>query len=186
MLNPEDRSAIEGLFARLREVEQRTEPRDPEAEALIRELISRQPGAPYSMAQTILVQEQALRAAEQRIKELEAQLERRPGDVFGGLFGSGRSARRPQPQRDERGPWERQDRYGGGGFLAGAAQTALGVTGGLLLGSAIGSLLGAGAANAAEPPPEPEPDQGADTGDAGNEGGGDFGDGGGFDFGGDF
>ena len=126
------------------------------------------------------------RMLSERLKELEAQLERRPGDVFGGLFGSGRSARRPQPQRDERGPWERQDRYGGGGFLAGAAQTALGVTGGLLLGSAIGSLLGAGAANAAEPPPEPEPDQGADTGDAGNEGGGDFGDGGGFDFGGVF
>ena len=93
MLNPEDRSAIEGLFARLREVEQRTEPRDPEAEALIRELISRQPGAPYYMAQTILVQEQALRQAQERIEQLEAS-QRPSGGFLGGLFGGDEAPRR--------------------------------------------------------------------------------------------
>jgi hypothetical protein len=202
MLNPEDRNAIEGLFSRLREVERRTDARDPEAEALIREEISQQPGAPYYMAQTILVQEHALSVAERRIAELEEQVERRPSDFLGGLFG-GRDTSRPQhrtPARQERGPWDRNDRspdnrHGdnrGGGFLAGAAQTALGVTGGLLLGSAIGSLFGAGAAqaeeaNTDEQNAEQEADQ-QDTDTGGNDdfGGGDFGDGGGFDVGGDF
>ncbi|MHB1109507.1 MAG: DUF2076 domain-containing protein [Devosia sp.] len=198
MLNPDDRRAIEGLFSRLRDVERRTDARDPEAEALIREEISRQPDAPYYMAQTILVQEHALSVAERRIAELEAQLERRPNDFLGGLFG-GRDTPRAQyrpPARQERGPWDRNDRHAdnrGGGFLAGAAQTALGVTGGLLLGSAIGSLFGAGAAQAEEAPADQQqdqqgtdqPDSGSDSGDA-DFGGGDFGDGGGFDMGGDF
>lgn len=200
MLNPDDRRAIEGLFSRLREVEQRTEARDPEAEALIREEISRQPGAPYYMAQTILVQEHALSVAERRIAELEEKLERRPGDFLGGLFGGSREAARTQyqpPARRETGPWDRDERYSGnrgGGFLAGAAQTALGVTGGLLLGSAIGSLLGAGAAQAGEAGADQDAsaqeadqqDTGADSGDAGGDDFGGFDDGGGFDMGGDF
>jgi hypothetical protein len=196
MLNNDDRDAIEGLFTRLGDVERKAAPRDPEAEALIREEIARQPGAPYYMAQTILVQEHALSVAERRIQELEAEVEKASrGDAFGGLFGGRRDRIRGrrdelQDQRQQPGPWERQDRYGGGGFLAGAAQTALGVTGGILLGSAIGSMFGAGAATAAEPA-APEPDQNAepepDTGgdDFGGDAGG-FGDGGGFDFGGDF
>jgi len=196
MLNPEDRRAIEGLFDRLAEVERRGTARDPEAEALIREEISRQPGAPYYMAQTILVQEQALKMAEERIAEVEAQLQRRPNDFLGGLFG-GSDAPRTQSRssaRRERGPWDRNDRHAdnrGGGFLAGAAQTALGVTGGLLLGSAIASMLGVGAAQAEEATDQnseqdtgPE-DSDSDTGD-GDFGSGDFGDGGGFDMGGDF
>jgi len=194
MLNPDDRRAIEGLFSRLRDVERRTDARDPEAEALIREEISRQPGAPYYMAQTIHVQEHALSVAERRIAELEERLERRPSDFLGGLFG-GRDTPRTQyqaPARQERGPWDRNDRNAdnrGGGFLAGAAQTALGVTGGLLLGSAIGSLFGAGTAQAGEASADQDQDQqDSDQQDSGDSdlGGGDFGDGGGFDMGGDF
>ena len=199
MLNPDDRRAIEGLFDRLAEVERRGTARDPEAEALIRAEIARQPWAPYYMAQTVLVQEQALKMAEERISELEAQLQRRPKDFLGGLWG-GRDARQPAraPARRERGPWDRDERQAdnrGGGFLAGAAQTALGVTGGLLLGSAIAGMLGAGAAHAGESGADQNADQqdndagqedsGADSGDN-DFGGDDFGDGGGFDFGGDF
>jgi len=174
MLNNDDRNAIEGLFRRLSDVERKAPPRDPEAEELIRDEISRQPGAPYYMAQTILVQEHALSIAEQRIRDFEAEIE------------SG-----PRPEQRPRRPWDRQDRNAdrGGGFLAGAAQTALGVTGGILIGSAIAGMLGAGAATAAEAPAE-DVDQNTDT-DSGSDdlGGGDaggFGDGGGFDFGGGF
>lgn len=169
MLNPEDRRAIEDLFDRLDEVSRRTGPRDADAEALIRQKIAEQPGAPYYMAQTILVQETALREARERIAELEER--------------EGR-----QPQR--RGPWDRREddyeRRGGGGFLAGAAQTALGVTGGVLLGSAIASIF-MGDAQAAEPAPEPgpepEPEPAADDGGDWGDGGGDWGD---FDIGGEF
>jgi hypothetical protein len=187
MLNNDDRNAIQGLFRRLKDVERRAAPRDPEAEALIRDEIARQPGAPYYMAQTVLVQEQALELAQQRIAELEAESRgSRRTDPFGGLFGRGGSPRAETPA-PQRGPWDRDasPREGGrGGFLAGAAQTALGVTGGMLLGSAIAGMFEAGAAQAAEPAADP----GADAGDNAAEPESDFGDSGGdgFDFGGDF
>ncbi len=221
MLNPEDRRAIQGLFDRLADVERRNPERDPEAQDLIDREIVRQPGAPYYMAQTILVQQHALEVAERRIEELEREAEERSrGGMFGGLFDDGRGRQNRyddnrQVQRS-RSPWDRQDdaadtRYQrgqmgqGGGFLAGAAQTALGVAGGVLLGSAIGSLFGAGGAHAAESPSNDQPatdagndnvnnqDQGQDGGDpsGGDQSGGDWGDfgggdGGGFDMGGDF
>lgn len=219
MLNLEDRRAIEGLFDRLADVERKNPERDPEAQDLIDREIVRQPGAPYYMAQTILVQQHALEVAERRIQELERETEERGrGGLFGGLFDDGRGRQnryedRQQVQRN-RGPWDRADdpppasyqrgQMGqGGGFLAGAAQTALGVAGGVLLGSAIGSLLGAGGAHASEAPANDQPndtdnqqDQGQDSGqdhgadngggDDGGWGDGGGGDGGGFDMGGDF
>lgn len=39
----------------------------------------------------------------------------------------------------------------GGGFLAGAAQTAMGVAGGVLLGNAIAGMFGGSEAQAAQP-----------------------------------
>jgi len=218
MLNPEDRRAIEGLFDRLADVERRNPERDAEAQELIDREIVRQPGAPYYMAQTILVQQHALEVAERRLAELEREAEERSrGGMFGGLFDDGRGRQNRsedrQPVQRNRSPWDRQDdatdtrnqrgQVGqGGGFLAGAAQTALGVAGGVLLGSAIGSLFGAGGAHAAESSANDQPaadagndnfndqDQGAGQ-DGGDQSGGDWGDfgggdGGGFDMGGDF
>ena len=43
-----------------------------------------------------------------------------------------------------------------GGFLAGAAQTAMGVAGGMLVANAVAGML-AGDAEAAEPPMDEEP-----------------------------
>lgn len=185
MLNPEDRTAIEGLFERLDAVERKAPPRDAEAEDLIAERIAAQPAAPYYMAQTILVQEHALQLAQQRIEELE----RRPqgSGLFGALFGDGRqdqgqNERVPARRQRDSGPWERNTN-GGGGFLAGAAQTALGVTTGVLVGSAIAGMLGAGPASAADN--SHDADAGGDTGSGDEAGGGDF-DGGGNFGGGDF
>ncbi len=179
MLNREDRDAIDGLFRRLEEAEARGGPRDAEAEALIRQKIAAQPSAPYYLAQTVVVQQEALKEAERRIEEFE-------------------SRSRQVPQR--RGPWdgpvqdERRQQgsgYGGGGFLAGAAQTALGVAGGVMLGSLIGSIFSTGAANASEAPADTSADNSTDgnaTGSGNFDGGdsGGFDDGGGFDMGGDF
>lgn len=207
MLNNDDRNAIEGLFSRLADVERRAEQRDADAERLIDEKVVRQPSAPYYMAQTILVQEHALEVAERRIRELEdeARQQDRGSDFFGGMFGGGRDDRR-RDEDDNRGPWNRRqdsrydrDRYdderrsgfGGGGFLAGAAQTALGVTSGILIGNVIASMFGGGTAHAAEAPQQ-EQDQGndanndADSGHDGFDDGGGFDGGGGFDTGGDF
>ena len=161
-MDDRDREAIEGLFIRLQEVEGRI-PRDREAEALIREKIAEHPASTYFMAQTIIVQQQALEVAEARIAELE-----------GGRRGGGpRRGYDAGPQ-----PWG-APAYGSGGFLAGAAQTALGVAGGVLLGSMIAGAF-AGDAEAAGADQGADQD-GGDGGDFGGDaGGGDFGGGGDF------
>lgn len=182
-----DRQAIEGLFGRLSQVEREAGPRDEEAECLIRDSVANQPAAPYFMAQTIVVQEQALNAAQSRIEELEYQASRQSsggGGLFASLFGGGSrpapqqsaAAQRPMPvpPAAQAGPWnQNQGQQRGGGFLAGAAQTAMGVAGGVLLGNAIaGMFAGPTEANAAEPEtPAEEP---ADTGGMDDMGGGDF------------
>lgn len=175
MPRPDDERAIEDLFERLRRVEQNSAPRDVEAEAMIRQKLTANPGAAYYMAQTIIVQEAALRDQQTRLAQLEAEAERGRSGFLGGIFGDDRP-QQPEPQRRP-GPW---DRAGGGGFLAGAAQTALGVTGGLLLGSAIAGTF-SGPAMASEEttsaPEDPPADEGLDSG------GDDWG---GFDIGGEF
>jgi Uncharacterized protein conserved in bacteria (DUF2076) len=55
-MDANDRRAIEGLFERLAEVERKSPPRDPDAEAFIREQIARQPAARYYRAKTVVVQ----------------------------------------------------------------------------------------------------------------------------------
>jgi hypothetical protein len=140
-MDANDRRAIADLFDRLADAERRSPPRDPEAEAFIRERIAAQPAAPYYLAQTVIVQQQALEAAQDRIAEFES---RAAGSGFlGGLFGD-RGARPAPDYRPQ--PWG----GGGGGFLAGAAQTAMGVAGGVLLGNMIGGLFGGNEAHAAE------------------------------------
>src|SRR3954463_8408607 len=70
--------AIEGLFSKLGEVDRQAGPRDAEADGLIRARITAQPAAPYFMAQTVVIQEQALTTAQARIEELELNLASRP------------------------------------------------------------------------------------------------------------
>ncbi|MET0437699.1 MAG: DUF2076 family protein [Devosia sp.] len=182
MIRPEDERAIDDLFERLHNVERNSAPRDVEAERLIRQRLSENPAAAYYMAQTVIVQEAALREAQQRIEAAEAR--QNQGGFLGGIFGNDRPAQTQAQQGqsgDDGNQYDRRRSSGGGGFLAGAAQTALGVTGGLLLGSVLAGLF-TGDANAAEPevPPEPAPeDPGLD------DGGGDWG-GSDFDIGGDF
>ncbi len=89
-MTPEERALIDGLFDRMREVS--NQPRDAEAEALIARYVSQMPYAPYALAQTVLVQEHALKQASARIEELEAQA-RQPqpaqssSSFLGGLLG---------------------------------------------------------------------------------------------------
>ncbi len=184
-MDKNDQQAIEGLFGKLAEVEKQSAPRDAESEAFIRERIARQPGAPYYMAQTIVVQQQALEAAQARIEELELETSESPrpsGGFFGGLFGDNRPPARSSsvPQIGRPGgstvlqpiPAAAQAQRGGGGFLAGAAQTALGVAGGVLLGNALGGMFGGGseaqAAEAAAEEPQVDDAGAGDSSDFGD------------------
>lgn len=72
---------------------------------------------PYYMAQAIVVQEQALEAAERRIEELEAQIaqSQQRGSFFSSMFGSNTAPQRQAPQQSGYGraapgsPWGNQN-----------------------------------------------------------------------------
>jgi hypothetical protein len=160
-MDTNDRDAIAGLFDKLAEVERRMPARDAEAEHLIAASIARQPGAPYYLAQTVVVQEHALNVARLRIEALEADLSEARRGSQGGGFLSGLFGDTPAPRRRGH-PAQPLAQGASGGFLAGAAQTAMGVAGGMMLASALGGMF-AGEATAAEMPDDTE----ADLGDAG-------------------
>ncbi|MTH64273.1 DUF2076 domain-containing protein [Paracoccus shanxieyensis] len=167
-----DRQAIQDLFGKLAQVERQTPARDGEAEAFIRDTVARQPSAPYYMAQTVIMQEHALNMAQQRIQALEAeaaQAQQPQGGFLSRLMGGGGASSVPRVQRPQPGAAAPMQQAQGGGFLAGAAQTAMGVAGGVLLGNAIGSMF-AGEASAEEFMPQEDPAE-----HEGDFGGDDFG-----------
>ena len=140
-------------------------PVDREADALIADLFTRYPEARYRLTQTAFVQEHALVQAQNRIQELEWQLENASrqaqaaqqsrGGLFGGMFGGGQQrpvpmAPPPQPIAPPAGYNAMQQAPQGGGFLRTAAMTAAGVAGGMVLGNMLmGAFSGGGAAHAA-------------------------------------
>ncbi|MBV8838297.1 MAG: DUF2076 domain-containing protein [Alphaproteobacteria bacterium] len=68
-MTPQERQLIAQLFDRLAALE--SSPRDPDAEAMIREGFRRAPNAAYALAQTVLLQDEALKAANARIQQYE-------------------------------------------------------------------------------------------------------------------
>jgi hypothetical protein len=71
-MTPEERDQVTELFDRLATLEET--PRDREAERLIQDGLRHAPNAPYALVQTVLIQDEALKRADTRIRELEAQL----------------------------------------------------------------------------------------------------------------
>src|SRR5918999_1056418 len=68
-MTPEERNLVTALFDRLATLEDAQ--RDPEAERIIRDGLRQAPNAPYALVQTVLVQDEALKRADARIRELE-------------------------------------------------------------------------------------------------------------------
>jgi hypothetical protein len=138
-------------------------PIDPEADRLIADLFNRYPEARYRLTQTAFVQEAALVEMQNRVQQLEWELEnaRRQGQatqgrgMLGGLFGGGGGRPAPMPPRPQPqyppgyNPAMMQQGRGGSGFLGTAMMTAVGVAGGLVLGNALMGAFSGGAAEAA-------------------------------------
>lgn len=134
---------------------------DPEADRLIGELFERHPEARYRITQAAFVQEHALREAQNRIQELEWQVNAMQAQAEAqqnrGLFGFGAPRQpnlppRPSPMPPGPGAQAMAANQGRPGFLGGAMATAAGVAGGILLGNALMSMFsGSGAAQAATP-----------------------------------
>ena len=105
-----ERQVIDGLFDKLRQVDQQAPQRDADAEAHIRQQIAALPSAPYYMAQALLVQEQALGSLQARVQQLEREatdrqarrrlpgrLVRRPGGASGSPPAGDAGRRGPNP-----------------------------------------------------------------------------------------
>ena len=111
-MNSEEQTLIDGLFSRLQQAETDSAPRDAQAEARIKEHLTRQPAAGYFMTQAILVQEAAIKSLDeqnkqltQQIQQLQAELQSAkaqttaPAPSSGGFLSSifGGGSRDPQP-----------------------------------------------------------------------------------------
>lgn len=69
-MTPQERQLVDELFDRLSKLE--NAPRDPDAIAAISDGLRKAPGAVYALVQTVLLQDEALKRAHNRIQELEA------------------------------------------------------------------------------------------------------------------
>jgi hypothetical protein len=173
-MTPQERQRVDELFDRLSGLE--GQPRDPEAERAITEGLARAPHALYPLVQTVLVQDEALRMAEDRIRELGGDVEAPQEDrgfldsVRETLLGPDPNRRSSVPSAGSRGsvwnmpqPGYRQQPgyqqqvqqptapdYGRGGssFLGTAAASAAGVIGGSLLFNSLRSMMGGDQAHA--------------------------------------
>ena len=71
-MTPQEQELVNELFDRLAQLE--NNPRDPNAERLIADGLRDAPHAVYALVQTALVQDEALKRANARIEELQAQI----------------------------------------------------------------------------------------------------------------
>jgi hypothetical protein len=71
-MTPQERKLVDELFERLQSLE--NAPRDPDATDAINQGLDKAPHALYPLVQSVLVQDEALKRADARIRELEAEL----------------------------------------------------------------------------------------------------------------
>ena len=168
-MTPQEQELVEELFDRLAKLE--NSPRDPAAERVIADGLRRAPQATYALVQTALVQDEALKRANARIEELQAQLggdeqAQQPGSFLDSMRDAVLGRRDPRssvptvrsqaqsssttaPPINGRGiAADKSNAMGspafgsGGSFLGTAASTAAGVIGGGLLLNSIRSMFG--------------------------------------------
>ena len=89
-MTPQEHELVKELFDRLAQLE--SNPRDPSAERLIADGLRDAPHAVYALVQTALVQDEALKRANARIEELQAQIGGEERQRSGGFLDSVRDA----------------------------------------------------------------------------------------------
>jgi hypothetical protein len=162
-MTPQERQLISDLFDRLATLE--AQPRDSEAVDAINAGLKRAPNAIYPLVQTVLLQDEALKRADTRIRELETQggaasqpaartasvplMRPRPSPWAQPQPAASVPPSQPnyapppaqQPQAPQ--PYApQQPQSSGGSFLGTAAAAAAGVIGGTLLMNSMRGLFG--------------------------------------------
>src|SRR6476620_4613050 len=89
-MTPQERQLIDDLFDRLAKLEDA--PRDPEAMSAIMHGLRKAPNGVYALVQTALVQDEALKRANDRIQQMEAALGGEQHQQSGGFLDSMRDA----------------------------------------------------------------------------------------------
>ena len=143
-MTPQERQLVENLFDRLAQLE--NAPRDGEAERAIVDGLRHAPNAVYPLVQTVLVQDEALKRADARIRELTGEDAGVPAS--GGFLDSmrqaltGRSAATSVPSVRPPVSAGPDPRWNSGGAMAAAAPSAAAAQGGSFLGTAAASAAG--------------------------------------------
>lgn len=160
----EEKNLIENLFHRLKNTELNSSERDHSADNLIQKLVKNQPSSSYYMAQTILIQETAIKKMSLEIEELRKKItdlkseevNKKPS-FLSNLFKSDPSSKTtlnndhvwknkassPIPayhtssMNPQTGPFTASATDRSSGFLKNALQTATGVAGGMILGNML-------------------------------------------------
>jgi len=161
-MTPDEKKMIGELFERIAKNQEPAAQKDREAEAFIRDAVQRDAGAAYTLTQMALVQEHALKLADERIRELEAKLgpaanapaAPAKSSFLDGLLPNSPWARKSSVPATGTGgqPMVRPGMFGqnagaqaaapaGGSFLRSAFATAAGVAGGLMLFEAVRGLM---------------------------------------------
>jgi hypothetical protein len=110
-MEPQERDLITTLLTRLQNAT--GQPKDPEADTMIRQAMTQMPDAPYYLVQTVLIQDLSLHNAQNRIADLEKQVaslsapqqQQQPTSFLGGLFGRSQPSGPSVPPSG--GPWTR-------------------------------------------------------------------------------
>jgi hypothetical protein len=156
-MTPQERQLLSTFLQQL--AQSRADPKDAEADAMIRDALSRQPDADYLLVQRAMGLELALKALQAQAEKLQAELDqgkRGNGTSFLGNVSSwGRSAPATSSAREPLTP--SQQSYGkglspagvtapaspwGSGMLSNLATTAAGVVAGSFLYQGIQQLMG--------------------------------------------
>lgn len=165
-MTPQEAQMLQDLVRKV-QATQLTE-KDPDAEALLRDGLSRDPDAIYKLAQTVLIQNIALEQAHAQLQRMQQQLTVAPPQqparatsFLGGLLHHNAPPAASAPSQYQTVPpsyasggytppppgYTPPPAYGassGGGFLRSAATTAAGVAGGMLAFEGIESLMHGG------------------------------------------
>lgn len=154
-MTPQERQLVDDLFARLERLE--SAPRDATAEKAIADGLARAPHAIYPLVQTVLIQDEALKRADARLRELTGEDPAPAGggfldsmrEVLTGRGGTSVPSVRPNAATEPDPRWNRGGAFSapaapsaGGSFLGTAAASAAGMIGGALLLNSISSMFG--------------------------------------------
>src|SRR3954467_4353249 len=174
-MTPQERQLVDELFDRLSKLE--NAPRDPDAIAAISDGLRKAPGAIYALVQTVLLQDEALKRAHNRIQELEAGQAPEPAQsggfldtmrdtLFGGspsrgsvpnvpprdarpVWNTGQAMQQPQPGYGQPPYGQAYGQAPGQGQAPGYGAAPVGGGGGSFLGTAAAAAGGGGGGAAA-------------------------------------